>query len=166
MSDFSNINEQVNAALPTQVPAAAPTAPTPAIPAIESEAAAQELARLRTENAELRQQQLENERDQRIKSAVAASNVQDIGPTNGEMAVRRQRAIAQCPNKLAQWYKIPVSDRVNALTDGGYIPVTDKELSKYFGPKSNAMEAARLKTSDQRRYRSYRATAVELGLIG
>lgn len=124
-----------------------------------------ELIRLRQENAELRQKQLDAERDQRIKSAVAASNVQDSGPTAGEMQVRRQRAIQQAGG-VARWYKIPVGDRVNVTTDGAYVPVKDTELARYFGPKSDPKEAARLKASDPRRYRSYRMTAIELNWIG
>jgi hypothetical protein len=132
----------------------------------ESTPEQQELERLRQENATLKQQQLDSERDQRLKAAVAASNVQDNGLTNGEAAVRRQRAIAECPNKLAQWHKIPIAERVNILTDGGYIQVTDEEIGKYFGPNSSAIETQRLKASNPRAYKSYRATAVELGLIG
>jgi hypothetical protein len=136
----------------------------PATPAIES-GAEQELARLRTENAQLRQQQLESERAQRLKAAVSTTRMSGTVPTNGEQAARRQNAIAQSGG-LAHWYKIPVAERVAILTDGGYVQATDKEISKYFGSKSSALEAQRLKATDSRAYRSYRATAVELGLIG
>jgi hypothetical protein len=123
-----------------------------------------ELERLRTENAELKQKQLDADREHRIKNAISASNVQDNGPTNGEMSVRRTRAITQAGN-VAKWYKIPVADRVAILTDGNYVPVKNEELAKFFGKSSNATEAARLKATDSRRYHSYRQTAVELGWI-
>jgi hypothetical protein len=165
--NLSSIDTDVNAALESQAPTPKQNNGTAAqVLAPVETAAEQELARLRKENAELRQQQLDADRDKRIKAVVAASNVQDSLPTNGEMAVRRQRAISQCPNKTSQWYKTPLGDRVNALTDGNYIPVKDTELAKYFGPKSDAAEATRLKISDPKRYLSYRATAVELGWIG
>lgn len=151
--DLSTIDQNVNNIL------AAPAAPP------SGNGSDDELERLRKENAELKQRQLEADRHARIKSAVAASSVQDNGPTNGEMTVRRTRAIAEAGN-VAKWYKYSVADRVNILTDGGYIPVTDKELSKYFGPKATTGETTRLKASDPRRFRSYRATAVELGWIG
>lgn len=173
---FESINDAVQQQLETQgVPtpkseatstpaaSAAPAVPPPE-PTVQAAEQA-ELERLRFENAELKQRQLEAERDQRLKAAIASTHVQYNGPTAGEMSVRRQRAIAESKG-LAFWNKYSVSDRVNILTDGGYIPVTDKELAKYFGPKSKPTEVTRLKASDQKRYQSYRCMAIELGWIG
>ena len=169
---FQEINEQVNQQLEKQgtftpkadandgnASGSQPIAP------VEPTAEQAELARLRQENVELKQRQLEADRDARIKSAVASVNVHDNGPTAGEMSVRRQRAITQAGG-VAKWYKIPIADRVNIQTDGNYIPVKDSELAKFFGPKSSAVESARLKSSDPRRFRAYKATAIELGWIG
>ena len=72
-----------------------PSAPTTPVEPTIVNAEQEELARLRQENAELKQRQLETERDARIKTAIAATHVQDSGPSNGEQAVRRQRAIAE-----------------------------------------------------------------------
>jgi hypothetical protein len=156
--DLSNINNDVHQQLTTQAPANPQIEPT----ALSPEQA--ELERLRVENAQLKQSQLDAERDKRIKSAVAASNVQDSGPTSGEMSVRRTRAIAQAGN-VARWYKIPVTDRVNILLDGQRVAATPQEIAKYFGPKSSAAAATQLKATNPRAYLSYRSEAVELGLI-
>ena len=81
------------------------------------------------------------------------------------MAVCRQRAIIKAGN-VNGWYKFSVADRVNILLDGGYIPVQEKELAKYFGPKATTAEVTRLMATDRKRYDSYRATAIELNWIG
>ena len=66
----------------------------------------------------------------------------------------------------AFWYKIPISDRVNILTDGKRVPASTQEIGKFFGPKSSAITATQLRVSNPRAYHSYRAEAIELGLIG
>jgi hypothetical protein len=172
---FENVSEKVNQQLEGQCAFTAKpqasenngrtSAPNTPVESTVANAEQNELNRLRKENAELKQKQLDVEHDQRLKAAVAASNVSDTGPSNGEQAIRRQRAIAAAKG-LAHWCKIPIVERVNILTDGGYIQATEKEIGKFFGPNSSGADAQRLKASNSSAYRSYRAQAVELGLIG
>ena len=163
------IDEKDNAAVTTQIltnnGGGGPVAPVVPIEATEANAEENELARLRQENAELRQQQQDRERDARIKAAVASAHGHHDDQSAGDHAIRRQRAIAQCKG-VAYWYKIPIPDRVNILTDGQRVPATTEEISKYFGSKSSAVAATQLKASNHRAYHSYRAEAIELGLIG
>lgn len=159
--DLSSLDQSINNNLTAQT-ATDNSVTLPIEPTVLSPEQA-ELERLRAENAELKQQQLEGERAQRLKSAVAASNVRDSGPTAGELAARRQRAITQSGG-VAKWYKIPVADRVNILLDGQRVLATVEEIKKYFGPNTSAA-ALQLKATNPRAYRSYRTEAIELGLI-
>jgi hypothetical protein len=150
---------------PTTENNGSPAAPITPIEPTAGNAELGALERLRAENAELRQRQLDVERDARIKVAIAATRVQDSGPTNGEQAIRRQRAIAASKG-TAFWNQIPIADRVAILTDGKRVPASTQEIGKFFGPKSSAIATTQLKASNPKAYYSYRAEAIELQLIG
>jgi hypothetical protein len=167
---LENVNEQVNSNLEAQAPtltaqivesAAKPTPPT----AVEDE-----VARLRSENEELKRSataaQVEAEgkmSDLRIKAAIATAHKPAASLQSGQAAVSRSQAISKVGG-LAFWMRLPVEQRCAILGVPDSASITDKTLQKYFGSSSGSRAASELANSDPASYSRLKIVAIERGL--
>jgi hypothetical protein len=132
--------------------------------------AADEVARLRSENEDLKRAAItakveaENTAsDLRIKALVAAAHKPMAPLQGGQDAVARSRAIAAVGD-LFRWMQTPPDDRCAALGVADSAAVKDSTLKTYFGKSSDSLAVQQLAKSNPAEYRRLKVIAIERGL--
>lgn len=168
MSELSKLNELVSTTVEEQTPA--PAAAAGATPAVGTDA--DEVTRLRAEIDQLKaertveQQAARAERDElRLKAAVEQAH----RPSPRAGTSRQDTEYAQLIRKLgglAFLTKLPPAQRCELMHIYGSEQVPDKQVTHFFGPKSNSEAASQLHETDSATYMRLRGIALCRGIIG
>jgi hypothetical protein len=168
MADFSDIDNQVNAALTTQAPAAPPAppsdkpetpAPVTAVEPSELEQAQREIARLQAEHAAEQAKHEESVHALRLEAAAAIAH-KPVQATRSN--VQQDMLFDELRRKVGGncfLGNLTAAQKLESIGIVGSEAVKDSEVKTYFGRGSDGKKANSLRRSDPERYSLLRAIA-------